>query len=340
MPSAVPAANRQASWATWVCRCLVITGLMATVGVNLACAPAVGTMTTTTVTNYQVRQNAVTPDPAPRAMGELAPPGKWLVEAGYERTIALTGPSRDAGGGGHSPSVDTGHLRVARAVGTMGEVGLFGQMGLSQKAGAADMAPSGLHSSAWLVGTTLRIRPRISDDVAFVGGLQLAAGAVPWTRDTRLTATTTSEWVPGDDTTKPWSSKNVDKQTFQDDGHAATGTAQASLGFEFRLASQVSLQVGAATGLLSAAKGYFTTTTDCHSTYTYPPGTSSGGCTGKTPDDFPVLHTEAFIMPTAALTATFSPIQLVLGGWWLATSTGGLQDAAPGGLTLAVRAIL
>ncbi len=326
----------------WLQRAVFFACLTGAIGFSLACAPAPGTLTTTTTTqtDYKIRQNAYTADPAPRAVGELVPEGKWAVEVGYDRTFVRIGPSRDAGGSGQSPTLDTGHVRAARAVGNEGEIGFFGQLSLSHKPGAADMAPTDFVANAWLTGFTARIRPRLNDVVAFVGGFQAAVGALPWQRDIQAVTTIHTEWTPVGTTTPARSSTSVDKQAYATSGSALAGSAHVSLGLEFRLAQQISLQVGAAGGVVSAVMGVVTTATRCSSTYTTPYGATSGSCIGQTPDELGVAHAESFVMPTAALTATFLPLQFVLSGWWLAATTGNLQDVTPGGLMLAARVIL
>ena len=335
-----PLAARYPMLLSWTLRLAFFAGLSGAIGTSLACAPAAGTLTTTTVTDYTSRQSAFTADPAPRAVGELAPDGKWLVEGGYDRTFVRTGPSRDAGGTGQTPTQDGGHLRVARGVGRGVEFGVFGQLSLSHKPGAADVAQEDFANSAWLAGFTARIRPRFNDVVAFVGGIQAAVGGMPWQRDIQAVTTTQSAWVPGDKDTKPWSETTIDKQRYPASSFAVTGSAQASVGLEFRLARQISLQVGTAAGLVPAVKGLLTTSTTCSSTYTYPPGSVAGACSGKAPDDLAIAHAESFLMPTAALTASILPVQVVLSGWWLAASTADFQNVTPGGLTFAVRMIL
>ncbi len=300
--------------------------LTAAIGTSLAC----GTATTNTVARYQIRQNAWLADPAPRAVGELAPRGRLVLEGGYDRTFATTGPATTAGGNGQSNSVDTAHVRIARLVGRSIELGGFAQVGLSNQVSAKDIQSRVTDVGPVWLGLSMRGKPAIGDRIAFIGALEAAVGRVPWVRDIHIDQTATTTWASGSATTSTTSTDERDR--------GSSITARVTIGGhgELTILPALTLQVGAFGGLLPRAGGILLAGSHCAGTQ----WSAADNCTGSTPDDTSVLSYAAFFMPTAALTVTLAPMQLVLGGWWLAASTSQLEASTPAGMTLAVRAML
>ncbi len=279
---------------------------------------------------FLVRQNAWTPDMAPRAVGELAPRGQLQLEVGYGRTFARTGASRVDGGTGQSPSEDTLQVRIAHRFGAMTELSSFAELGLSNHPGAADMQPAHFAGVPWLAGVTLRLAPELGPAIALVGGVQLSLGQAFWLRDI-------SRGPAGGTAVAPATWSVVDADHWRTSGADFFAAFQASLAVEFKLGRAVSLQLGGATGTMTTAAGLFSADQACATQATYPYPTT--GCGPNSPDQATAVHIEAFVMPTIAATVTLQPFQAVLTGWWLAPLSAD-QQTTPAGLTLALRARL
>ncbi len=307
--------------ALWLQRGVFGVALIAALGTSLACG------STTTATSVRIKQNAWLADPAPRAVGEMTAPGEVHLEAGYDRTFAAVGPNRDNGGNGHSSTVDTLHARIAGGLGRAVELGGFLEAGLNSRTGAPDITTHSTDAGPIWGGLSFRGSPWRRGHARLIGSFEFAFGSVPWVREVHLAQTSTyqSGLYPHSTDVTTSTQDSIDR------GWSFGSRLSVGVHGDFDLFPGISLQLGGFAGFLPYAPGVQVAASFCS-------GVIAEHCDGST--NVSVLSYAGFIMPTATLTANFGRVQLVATGWWLAASAANLEQTAPAGVSLGLRAVL
>ena len=278
---------------------------------------------TITTNEYTMRQNVQLANPALRAVGDLIPSGHGAIEGGYGRTAVLTAPSREAGGLGISPSVDTVHLRIGGTVRNVEFSGGF-EVGLNPQPSAVDLhAPPGNPPAVGLF-TAIRGRVVQGSAGAFVLHAEFGANSVPWQRD--ISVDTTSSGPAGTGGTRHENAHS----SYSTTGSSFTARFNFGMSGILKLTPEASLQLGLTGGMLPGAVGRTSASQTCVDTT----------CQGSQPDDVSVITSYGYFMPIAALTIYVAPVQFVVSGWWLlASSDGLLEQTTPSGCSGAVRLV-